>query len=1032
MRINSVELENIKSYQRLHINLGPGTTAIRGSNGAGKSTLVEAIGFALFDALPYKQAQFVREGERVGVVTITFTSALDDREYQAVRRCGSSSDWYIYDPDLHDRVVEQKADVIAFLRQHLRIESDLDLNTLFNDAIGVPQGTFTADFLQTPGARKKKFDVLLQVEDYRTAFDKLLATSHYLREQQIQQDNQIAALERETAQLDNWRAQFEQGRTRERMLTETLARLLRETETLEAERKALEERKQHVTALQNEVNVAQAEHRAAESQRMEAERQLAEAADATRICAESRPDHDAFLATEKQLATARGREQQRSQLREERAQAALAQEGTRKELAHSQEQLMAAEQAARELAKVEPKAERQRTREDERTAARQRVARRDELATTRQRTEGEWQAAQQACAQDERQIARLEQLRPEAGAIAERRGQLEAAQTAQATWQTNSDRLQAVRQQLPEKQAQREKKAQLEQKAAANLRKIVAQQAVVESFPALEAEQKTLDGKIRQTQARIEQHRLSRQQSGMGNCPFLREPCLNIQQRGENSLISYFDRMIADAERELAPLEEHAHELAARIDHARTVLSYWDRRGEFEEKQREAADDRERLEHEIAALTAEQRQLDATLANGHDARTLERLRAAYDRSNDAAMQCARLPDIQAHLRESSDRRDTLAAELERMAHELAGLESAPADLQRIEAELDALGDPRGLAASLRATAADISNRAERVEKAKTALRRCDAQLAECDKRLAPFAALDDELARLEDARARTSEGHLRYLRYEHLAAQHGERKKAYAAAEQATRAAATRHTKATRDYEQAAARFDGARLATVVARSDAVRREHGECTAELRQTQQDSARLASEIARVEALLIDLNAAREERQTLDDLDRMLKQFRDIIKEAGPNILRAQLHAISREANRIFGEILGDRSAELAWEADYEIVLRRDGRERTFAQLSGGEQMSAALAVRLALLRRLSRLDLAFFDEPTQNMDGERRGNLAEQIRRVRGFDQLLVISHDDTFEQGLDGVIHLEKRNGQTVIAEHEPETLLSV
>ncbi len=1030
MRINSVELENIKSYQRLHVDLGPGTTAIRGSNGAGKSTLVEAIGFALFDALPYKQAQFVREGERVGVVTITFTSALDDREYQAVRRCGSSSDWFIYDPDLDERVVEQKADVIAFLRQHLHIESDLNLETLFNDAVGVPQGTFTADFLQTPSVRKKKFDVLLQVEDYRTAAEKLMAAKNYLTEQQHQQERHIDALERETAQLDNWRAQFEQGRARERTLTETLARLLRETETLEAERKTLEERKQQVTALQNAVDIAVAEHRAAESQRMEAERQLAEAAEATRICAESRPDHDAFLATEKQLAAARGREQQRSHLRDERSNAALAQEGARKELAHSQEQLTAAEQAARDLAKIEPKAERQRTLEDERTAARQRVARRDEIATARRRIEGEWQAAQQACAQDDQQLAQLEQMRPEADAVGERRGQLEAAQTAQATWQTNTDRVQAVRQQLPEKQAQREKKAQLEQKAAANLRKIVAQQTVVESFPALEAEEKALDGKIRQVQARIEQHRLSRQQSGMGNCPFLREPCLNIKQRGENNLISYFDRMIADAERELAPLEEQSHELAARIDHARTVLSYWDRRGEFEEKQREAAEDRERLDIEIAALTAEQRQLDAALANGHDARTLERLRAAYDRSNDAAMQCARLPDIQAHLRESSDRRDTLAAELERMARELAGLESAPVDLQRIEAELAALGDPRGLAASLRATAADISNRAERVKHAQTALSACKAQLAECDKRLAPFAALDDELARLEDVRTRTSEGHLRYLRYEHLAAQHGERKKAYAAAEQAARAAATRHTKATRDYEQAATKFDSARLAAVTARGDEVRREHGECTAELRQTQLDSARLASEIARVEALLIDLNAAREERQTLDDLDRMLKQFRDIIKEAGPNILRAQLHAISREANRIFGEILGDRSAELAWEADYEIVLRRDGRERTFAQLSGGEQMSAALAVRLALLRRLSRLDIAFFDEPTQNMDGERRGNLAEQIRRVRGFDQLLVISHDDTFEQGLDGVIHLEKRNGQTVIAEHETETLL--
>jgi exonuclease SbcC len=41
------------------------------------------------------------------------------------------------------------------------------------------------------------------------------------------------------------------------------------------------------------------------------------------------------------------------------------------------------------------------------------------------------------------------------------------------------------------------------------------------------------------------------------------------------------------------------------------------------------------------------------------------------------------------------------------------------------------------------------------------------------------------------------------------------------------------------------------------------------------------------------------------------------------------------------------------------------------------------------------------------------------NLAEQIRRVRGFDQLIVISHDDTFEQGLDSIIRLKKVDGET-------------
>ena len=58
---------------------------------------------------------------------------------------------------------------------------------------------------------------------------------------------------------------------------------------------------------------------------------------------------------------------------------------------------------------------------------------------------------------------------------------------------------------------------------------------------------------------------------------------------------------------------------------------------------------------------------------------------------------------------------------------------------------------------------------------------------------------------------------------------------------------------------------------------------------------------------------------------------------------------------------------------------------------------------------------------------RNMDEQRRDNLAEQIRRVRGFEQLIVISHDDTFEQGLDGVIHLEKRNGVTQLATDDAE-----
>src|SRR5205085_12543367 len=132
-------------------------------------------------------------------------------------------------------------------------------------------------------------------------------------------------------------------------------------------------------------------------------------------------------------------------------------------------------------------------------------------------------------------------------------------------------------------------------------------------------------------------------------------------------------------------------------------------------------------------------------------------------------------------------------------------------------------------------------------------------------------------------------------------------------------------------------------------------------------------RRSSDLSHAEELLKDLEAAQQEKRTIEDLQAMVEQFRKLIKEAAPHVLKAMLNDISAEANRIFGEIMGDRIAQLFWENDYEIVLRRQGVNRTFAQLSGGEQMSAALAVRLALLKKLSTPNIAFFDEPTQNMD-----------------------------------------------------------
>lgn len=72
------------------------------------------------------------------------------------------------------------------------------------------------------------------------------------------------------------------------------------------------------------------------------------------------------------------------------------------------------------------------------------------------------------------------------------------------------------------------------------------------------------------------------------------------------------------------------------------------------------------------------------------------------------------------------------------------------------------------------------------------------------------------------------------------------------------------------------------------------------------------------------------------------------------------------------------------------------------------------MCAALAVRLALLKVLVDINIAFFDEPTTNMDELRRRQLAEALGHLKSFHQLFVISHDDTFESVTENIIRVER------------------
>jgi exonuclease SbcC len=143
----------------------------------------------------------------------------------------------------------------------------------------------------------------------------------------------------------------------------------------------------------------------------------------------------------------------------------------------------------------------------------------------------------------------------------------------------------------------------------------------------------------------------------------------------------------------------------------------------------------------------------------------------------------------------------------------------------------------------------------------------------------------------------------------------------------------------------------------------------------------------------------------------------EDVRELLRQAGPFVTRQLVYQISQEASAIYADIMDDHVGRLNWSEDYDLSLEIKGRVRGFRQFSGGEQMSAALALRLALLRKTSNIDVAFFDEPTAHLDLERRDGLADKIMQVKGFSQVFVISHDDTFERAAHHYIHIVKDGG---------------
>ena len=140
------------------------------------------------------------------------------------------------------------------------------------------------------------------------------------------------------------------------------------------------------------------------------------------------------------------------------------------------------------------------------------------------------------------------------------------------------------------------------------------------------------------------------------------------------------------------------------------------------------------------------------------------------------------------------------------------------------------------------------------------------------------------------------------------------------------------------------------------------------------------------------------------------------IRNEVGQMGRAISKYMLSGISNIASVNFNKITG-RTERIEWSNEekdkYAVYLVGQERKIAFEQLSGGEQVSVAIAMRGTMTEYFTNSKFMILDEPTNNLDTERKKLLAEYMGEIlNNLEQSIIVTHDDTFREMAEKIIEL--------------------
>ncbi len=904
MLIKSVEVKNVKSYNHETVEFLEGINGICGQNGHGKSTILEAIGYVLFDYPPYKKIDdFRRHGEKSGYVAIT-VEGRDEIEYTITRKL-SGSEYYIKTPVSE---IKGKKDVTDWIASNLlyNVKSPEDMPSIFENAVGVPQGTFTTAFLLNPEPRKKIFDNILRVEEYKEAYTNMREVTAAIEKTIDSMDRELIPLRTRTEKYPELKKEKEDLQKESDELKAQIKEINVKIASLTRKKEELTGKKAQLDALSSQIANERIRLEGITKQLERASSDLLGAESAQKIVNELLPAEESFKKESVALKEVNGDCKKRNKLKEEIARL----DSDIRALSEKLERISKLSAENKELEELKKKLI---------PAVEQRKALEDEIQAL---------------------LSLLDSL-IHIG--------FELKQAAEKEQRANL--LQSEIQQL--------------EKGVTSLIPLIGQQTELEN------KQQGLLQRQASVKSMLEKTRNNMKLAGThGLCPvFNGIKCTSI-----NDFAGYFD---SEINTHTGMLNEIQKQLALISDELSKLNN-----------------PRKKRDDMAAIIESKKKDFDAYKGFSNEA-SLCRAKLGKLALSYPALKIGTLTG-------SEEERKTFSISLNSKKAELKALNSPDKEVEKLNGlieknrkELKTLEHVPG--------SIDTSRRERDMLTSKSLI----------------FEGLDEKIASLQDKIARLEPEHNKYLQALPLALKVNEYAQECRKLEGSIASVNSALSGYIQKHEALLSEFDESVLNDTVSRLE----EHGKTASSkaeaVKGKNKNMEKLVREIATMESELSKIN---EIEKTLENEKQFLSFsnfIRDTIKNSSEFIANEFIGEISQEAGNIYSEIMDDYTCGLRWQNDYDIEVESGGEVKSFRQLSGGERMGAALAVRLALLKALSSCDFIFLDEPTQNMDELRREKLSQEIMKIRGFKQVFVISHDDTFNEKYANVVRIQKIDGES-------------